>query len=110
MSPLITMALGKVIDVVSKRAAARGRIKEAKEEVALEAIRNRQKDVGYMDDFLLFIHAGPVIGVFFPWTRPETMQGIEALSALPDWYLVVWFSMISAVWGIPKIADLRVRK
>ena len=44
MNPLISMALGKVIDVVSKRAAARGRIKEAKEEeeyIYIERARKR---------------------------------------------------------------------
>ena len=89
MSPLITMALGKVIDVVSKRAAARGRIKEAKEEVALEAIRNRQKDVGYMDDFLLFIHAGMSLVSF---SRGHGPRLCRALKHLPHFLIGTWLS------------------
>ena len=49
MSPLITMALGKVIDVVSKRAAARGRIKEAKEEMTAMLLTCLRK-IQTMDD------------------------------------------------------------
>ena len=68
--------------------------------------QSSRKEPGYMDDFLLFLHAGPIVGVFFPQTRAHTMEGIEALSALPEWYLAVWFTMIAGVWGAPKLADL----
>ena len=110
MSPLITTVVSGLFNLGKSAFERRERIKSAKEEATIESIKARQKNVGYMDDFLLFLHAGPVIGVFFPLTREQTLEGIEALHSLPEWYLVIWFTMIAAVWGAPKLADLRVNK
>jgi len=107
---LVTLLAGPLIEMGKEHFARKGRIKAAKEEAAIEAIRTRSKNPGYMDDFLLFLHAGPIVGVFFPQTREHTMEGIEALSALPEWYLAVWFTMIAGVWGAPKLADLKMKR
>lgn len=107
---LLATAATVIIDVVKTRLESRGRIKEAKEQAQIEAIKARVKNPGYMDDLLLWMHAGPIMGVFFPATRESTLEGIDALSALPEWYLAVWFTMIAAVWGAPKLADLKIKK
>lgn len=107
---LASLAVTTIIDLVKNHMASRGRIKAAKEEAQIEAIKARVKNPGYMDDLLLWMHAGPIMGVFFPQTRESTLEGIEALALLPEWYLVVWFTMIAAVWGAPKLADLKIRR
>lgn len=103
----IATAAGKIAEKWFER---RGRINEAKERATLEAIANRQRNIGWMDDFLLVMHAAPIIGVFISYTRESTIEGIQALSLLPEWYLAVWFTIVASVWGAPKLASLKVRR
>jgi hypothetical protein len=110
MAPAISAAIGVLGSIVKEWWSTRNRIKEAKVQATVDAIKTRQRTVGFMDDFLLYLHAGPIIGVFFPQTRPYVLDGLEGLEMLPDWYLVVWFTMVAGVWGVPKLIDTAVPK
>lgn len=105
-----TSIVTAVTAIATKWFERRGRINEAKEQAQVTAILNRQRNLGWMDDFLLIIHAAPMIGVFFNQTRASTIEGIEALALLPEWYLAVWFTIVASVWGAPKLANLKMRK
>ena len=94
----MNVLLGLAVKGVSTFFERRGRIKA------------RQLTVGWMDDYLLALHSIPMIMVFIPMTRETGIEGINALALLPDWYLSVWFSMVGAVWGLPKLAGLRLKK
>ena len=48
--------------------------------------------------------------MFFPQTREATIDGIEALALLPEWYLAIWFTIVAAVWGAPKLANLKIKR
>ena len=102
MNPLI----GLIIKGVTSFAERRGRISEAKENATIEAIKVRGQNAGWMDDYLLLLHSLPMIMVFIPTTRVTALAGITALNSLPEWYLLVWFSMVGAVWGLPKLSGL----
>lgn len=102
MNPLIGLVVKGVTSFVERR----GRIAEAKENATIEAIKIRGQNAGWMDDYLLLLHSIPMIMVFMPWTRDAALQGIDALNLLPEWYLQVWFSMVGAVWGLPKLSNL----
>ena len=106
----MNVLLGLAVKGVSTFFERRGRIAEAKEVAAIENIKTRQLTVGWMDDYLLALHSIPMIMVFIPMTRETGIEGINALALLPDWYLSVWFSMVGAVWGLPKLAGLRLKK
>jgi hypothetical protein len=107
---LIGGALGPIFGVVGGIAKTfmerRGRILEAKELATIRAIETRASAAGWMDDYLLLLHSIPMIMVFVPAWRLTGIEGIDALAELPDWYLAVWFSMVGAVWGLPKLSDL----
>ena len=98
--------LGVVGGIAKTFIERRGRISEAKELATIKSIELRASAAGWMDDYLLLLHSIPMIMVFVPPWRHTAIEGIDALAALPDWYLAVWFSMVGAVWGLPKLADV----
>tara|TARA_R110002153_G_C13040084_1_gene469760 strand:+ start:39 stop:374 length:336 start_codon:yes stop_codon:yes gene_type:complete len=102
MNPIIGLAAKMVTNFIERR----GRIAEAQESATIEAIKVRGQNAGWMDDYLLLLHSIPMIMVFIPAWRETGMEGIDALALLPDWYLSVWFSMVGAVWGLPKLSNL----
>ena len=110
LTKLIGGAFGPVLGMVGGIARTfierRGRISEAKELATIRSIETRASAAGWMDDYLLLLHSIPMIMVFVPAWRLTGIEGIDALAALPDWYLAVWFSMVGAVWGLPKLSDL----
>ena len=110
MAPIIPSVLAFIGKAATSWFERRGRITEARETATIESIRERQRNLGYMDDLLLWMHAGPMVGVFFEDTRDATLKGIESLSLLPDWYLICWFTIVAAVWGAPKLANLKIKR
>tara|TARA_R110000868_G_scaffold9870_2_gene48539 strand:- start:271 stop:603 length:333 start_codon:yes stop_codon:yes gene_type:complete len=102
----VIQLLGLVGGIAKNYMASRGRISEAKEAATIKAIETRSVNAGWMDDYLLILHSIPMIMVFIPAFRGTGIEGIDALALLPSWYLQVWFSMVGAVWGLPKLSGL----
>lgn len=62
---------------------------------------------GLGDELILLLWSAPMGAAFIPWTADAVRQGFDTLREhVPDWYGAAWTTMVVALYGVKKGAEL----
>jgi hypothetical protein len=105
LASILPGALGRVFDFADGWQQRRADEAKARHEGRLEALRSHSGD--WKDEYALVMFSYPVVSMFIPFLRENTMESIDYMASLPQWYTGTLVGIVLAIYGFQKIPKVK---
>jgi hypothetical protein len=105
LSAILPGVLGRAFDFADGWQERRAAEAVAKHEALLETLKSQRFD--WKDEYVLIIFSYPPVSIFIPYLRDNTMESVQALSALPQWFTGTLVAITMAIYGFQKIPKIK---